>query len=178
MGSCGKKRAGGGGKGNIVGAPKRIKRSQHVKTITTASEYTLSFDLKPTAKQHGWRNILHFAQGNGRSRIPAFWFYSRTTRLHCRMARHGNGNDGCDPGHQLALNKWTNVKITLSGRSFSVYYNGRLMCRNNNFHGRRWPGKSGVKVWASDPWYHPASAFVRSLNYSGKGGSKKKKRKA
>merc|ERR1712054_576534 len=114
----------------IVNGARRVSRRKHVKTITSKSEFTLKFQIKPMSKQGGWRSIVHFAEGNGRLRIPAIWFYSGTTRLHVRMARPGHNNDGCDPGQQLPLRRWTRVKVQLRGRYLSVYYNGRRMCRN------------------------------------------------
>merc|ERR1719486_1358699 len=121
----------------IVGSkPWKLRRSS-VKstTITTHRNFKLEFSIKPHGKVHGWNNVLHFSAGTGSngSRIPAIWFYSGTTRMHVRMGRHHNGNDGCDPGRQLPLHTWTRVTVELVGHQLRVDYDGQRVCTNNNY---------------------------------------------
>merc|ERR1712159_63422 len=152
---------------------RRVSRNALIRRVNTASQFNLSFDVYPQAKQNGWRNILHFTKrGNccGQTdRIPGVWMYSRSTRLHIRMARPGSGNDGCDPGQQLALNRWTNVRIMLSGSVLRVFYNGRQVCANGRY-GRKVAAQRNVKMYTGDPWFHSMRGYIRRIKYTAIGG--------
>merc|ERR1711998_415650 len=83
-----------------------IKGHKLSSSFTTATEYELTVDTYPTAKKAGWHNILAFrkngqSDGHSHSRIPAFWFFSNTFRLHMRQGVSGNSNDGCDPSKEF-----------------------------------------------------------------------------
>ena len=86
--------------------------------------FTISFQIKPRARKAGWHSILHYGNSNG-IRAPGIWFYPGRTRLHIRVGRRGNGNDGCDPGRQLPLNKWTKVTVEV-GKNFVKWWSYRI----------------------------------------------------
>merc|ERR1711998_357308 len=97
-------------------------------------------------------------------RIPGIWFFGHTSRLHIRQARPGSGNDGCDPGEQLPLGRYTHVKLQLRGSYLDVWYNGRHVCRNANYRSKLAP-QSGVRVYTADPWYPSAHAYIKEFSY-------------
>merc|ERR1712139_217730 len=100
----------------LLGGARTLRRNTRLSSnFRTASEYDLSFDIKPFRKVRGWANILHFTKrnsnyGRAEDRNPAIWFYSNSYRLHIRQGRKGHVNDGCDPHKQLTHNRWTRVK--------------------------------------------------------------------
>jgi len=141
------------------------------RSMTTHSEYDLTFDIKPLAKVSGWANILHFTKRNanyGRAddRNPAIWFYSNSYRLHVRQGRKGHVNDGCDPRQQLTHNRWTRVKVSLRKSGIKVFFNGRNVCNGPAYKDAIQPMK-GMRVYAADPWYRAAGARLRNVRYAG-----------
>jgi hypothetical protein len=84
--------------------------------------------------------------------------------MHVRQGRPGNTNDGCDTSAQLPLNQWSTVNVKLVGNLLTVSVGGKVWCSNKNY----WtsdPGRKGVKVYASDPWYNAANARVKDFEY-------------
>merc|ERR1711881_106538 len=140
----------------LLGGARTLRRNTLIsRSMTTHSEYDLTFDIRPQRKVSGWANILHFTKRNanyGRAddRNPAIWFYSNTYRLHVRQGRKGHVNDGCDPRQQLAHNRWTRVKVSLRRTRMQVFFNGRLVCNGPAYKDAIHP-QSGMKVYAADP---------------------------
>jgi hypothetical protein len=144
-----------------------LVKGKLLKTITTHKNYELSFNIRPTSKVNGWNNVLHFTKGpSNNSRIPAIWFFSRTTRMHVRQGRPGSGNDGCDTSAQLPLNRWSKVTVRLSGSVLTVLVNGQTWCKNTRYANSQ-AGTTGVRVYASDPWYVAAKASIKDFSYKG-----------
>jgi len=145
-----------------------LQANRHTHNVNTGAEYVMQFELKPTRKDGGWRNVVHFTKGGNccgaTDRIPGIWFFSHTSRLHIRQARPGNGNDGCDPGEQLPLGVYTHVKVQVRGNFLDVWYNGRHVCRNGNYASKL-GAQSGVRVYTADPWYAAAHAYIKEFSY-------------
>merc|ERR1712159_299068 len=155
----------------LLGGARTLRRNTRLtSSFRTTSEYDLSFDIRPMRKVRGWANILHFTKrnanyGQATDRSPAIWFYSNTYRLHIRQGRKGHVNDGCDPRQQLTHNRWTRVKVSLRKTRMQVFFNGRNVCNGPAYKDAISP-KSGMKVYAADPWYHAAGAQLRNLRYA------------
>merc|ERR1711871_412669 len=154
----------------IVGhTPTKVRRSRFMGYFNTHRNFKMQFSIKPRNIRHGWQNILHFTANNRNygshgSRIPAIWFYGRSTRMHIRMGRPHHTNDGCDPGKQLPLGKWTRVSVVLRGRTLSVDYDGKRVCTTNNYYHRD-NGRSRVRLYMADNWYTEADASIRDFTY-------------
>jgi len=134
----------------------------------THRNFKMSFVIKPSRTLHGWTNIMHMTKSNNNccnalDRIPAIWFFDRSTRMHVRMGRPHSGNDGCNTGRSLALNKWSKVTVSLFGSRLSVRVKqlasrdehtdeGAEWCASGNYHHRN-SGYTNVRAYYSDPWY-------------------------
>merc|ERR1711871_89065 len=154
----------------IVGhTPTDVRRNRFMGYFNTHRNFKMQFSIKPHSRRGGWQNILHFTANNQNygshgSRIPAIWFYGSSTRMHIRMGRPHHTNDGCDPGKQLPLGKWTRVSVVLRGRTLSVDYDGKRVCTTNNYYHRD-NGRSRVRLYMADPWYTEADASIRDFTY-------------
>lgn len=150
-------------------APLTCTKSKVWKTMTTYKHYDMTFDIKPTGVTGGWSNVFHVTadnrnHGSHGSRIPAIWFFDKTTRMHVRQGRPGNVNDGCDSCPALAMGKWSKVGLKLEGSTFSVSVNDKVCCTNANYASSD-PGRTNVKVYVSDPWHHAAKAQLKDFSY-------------
>merc|ERR1712166_1413021 len=131
---------------------------------------SMTFKIKPTARSiNNYSNIIHFTANNQNynsigSRVPAVWFYSKSTRMHVRMGRPGKANDGCDPKEQLPLNKWSTFNLKLMGKTLTVSVDGKVLCVNNNY-AHSDPSYKNVKVYAADPWHNNAHARIKDFSY-------------
>merc|ERR1712166_1667845 len=131
---------------------------------------SMTFKIKPTARSiNNYSNIIHFTANNQNynsigSRVPAVWFYSKSTRMHVRMGRPGKANDGCDPKEQLPLNKWSTFNLKLMGKTLTVSVDGKVLCVNNNYANSD-PSYKNVKVYAADPWHRTAQASIKDFSY-------------
>jgi len=152
------------GSKKVVGGMVRVRRNRLIGTVRAVKSYQVSFNIKPWGTGRGWRNVLHFTTGRNRSRIPAVWFFSRSTRLHIRAGRRGSWADGCDPRQHLPRHRTTKVTIRVAYGRMDVFYNRRLVCRNRNYRFPTVPRKR-VKVYVADPWHHPAPAHVGQVVY-------------
>merc|ERR1712166_920227 len=131
---------------------------------------SMTFKIKPTARSiNNYSNIIHFTANNQNyssigSRVPAVWFYSKSTRMHVRMGRPGKANDGCDPKEQLPLNKWSTFNLKLMGKTLTVSVDGKVLCVNNNY-AKSDPSYKNVEVYAADPWHRTALASIKDFSY-------------
>merc|ERR1711957_629026 len=147
-----------------------LRQGKLFKTLTTYKNFSMTFKIKPTARSiNNYSNIIHFTANNQNyssigSRVPAVWFYSKSTRMHVRMGRPGKANDGCDPKEQLPLNKWTTFNLKLMGKTLTVSVDGKVLCVNNNY-AKSDPSDKNVKVYAADPWHRTAQASIKDFSY-------------
>merc|ERR1711957_878409 len=147
-----------------------LRKGKFFKTLTTYKNFSMTFKIKPTARSiNNYSNIIHFTANNQNyssigSRVPAVWFYSKSTRMHVRMGRPGKANDGCDPKEQLPLNKWSTFNLKLMGKTLTVSVDGKVLCVNNNY-AKSDPSYKNVKVYAADPWHRTAQASIKDFSY-------------
>ena len=127
-----------------------------IKRFPIDPDYKIEFTIIPTGKGKGWRNIFHNTI-DGKDmcdscRVPGFWFWPDTTRLHIRTGVIGSGNFGYDPKMELPENQETNVtvqvqndelKVELSG---AVTHSATVKIFENRAHG-------AAKFYGSDPFY-------------------------
>jgi len=140
---------------------------RYTNSFTTSQEYEVGVDIYPTKKKSGWHNVIHFmkgADGSQYGRVPAFWFFSNTFRLHMRFSQNGNYNNGCDPAKHLPANKWTSVKMRVQSAAVKVFFDGVEVCSTKP--GTLTRGTTGVSVYASDNNYHAAGAQIRNFYYT------------
>jgi hypothetical protein len=136
--------------------------------------WKLSFKIKPTDKQKGWSNIIH-ATAHGRNyhkygdRTPGIWFISNTNRLHICSAVNGNKNY-CYNTRDLPSNAYSTITIQQIQRNdgqfvYQILVNGTMLHQKINDAPQSF---KNVKLYASDPWYKPAKAIVKQLEFKNK----------
>ena len=160
----------------IHGAEFTPEPDKEVARITTAPEFTLTLDLKLESEKSSWSNLITFTKNEGErsgthNRIPAIYIrgsnQSPQRGLHIRMGRTSDNNAGCDPsGYQLQLNKWTNLKLQLSGSNFKVYVNDELKCTDSSY-ASKYPGFDDVYVMAGAymAGHTAPAAKIKNLQY-------------
>ena len=126
--------------------------------------------INPFGTIDGWGSILHATIGkdsqNYGDRTPGIWFHSKSTKLHICSAVNGNRNY-CYNSAPLPLHKHSAVIIQQIqlGHNHQYYYqiiiNGKLVLNVMNEQARVF---KNVKYYASDPWYTPAKATIRSFS--------------
>jgi len=136
----------------------------------TTRDFTVTFDIKPTGKQSGWSNIVHFTKGGNccgsTQRIPAFFMKPNSLRMHCIMGSKKNGNSWVNSNQDLPMNQWTSVKMVLKEKTLSIYQNGKLVAsKSGDVYKDAIGDESGVDVFTGDPWYKPAKADIKDLTY-------------
>ena len=96
-------------------------------------------------------------------RIPAAWFWSKTTKLHICSGVNNAGNT-CYNSSPLPLNKYTNILIKQEREGekiiYSIAINGKVVKRLQNLKPREY---KNVKIWAADNWYVVANADMKNL---------------
>mmetsp|Transcript_26152 Transcript_26152/g.67441 ORF Transcript_26152/g.67441 Transcript_26152/m.67441 type:complete len:148 (-) Transcript_26152:56-499(-) len=141
-----------------------VRRRKLIRTVRGAKSYQVSFKIRPLGKRGDWTNIVHFTTAGDASRIPAVYFYSRSTRLHVQVTNRGP-RSGCDPRQRLPINKTTKVTIRAAHGRLDVFFNRRLVCRNRKFRNMPAP-KKPVKVYVGGRHHGPANARVGQLVYT------------
>eukprot|EP01048_Picozoa_sp_COSAG05_P003990 COSAG05_NODE_198_length_14502_cov_41.134416_9_plen_995_part_00 len=142
-----------------------LRKGNKIGSVNLPTDFSVSFGLTPTRKIGGWANILHVTGTGGNccrygDRIPAIWFYPRTTRFNMIDGHKRVGNDECPIRQQLPLNKRTAVKIILLLTQCSVYFNGKKMCTEARADRKHF---NKAQVWAADPWHNVAAAKMDNL---------------
>merc|ERR1711865_1353150 len=145
-----------------------LKKGVRAGKVDLPTDFSVSFGLTPTKKINGWANILHVTATGGNccrygDRVPAIWFYSRTTRFHMIDGHQRVGNDECPITQQLPLNKRTNVKIDMRPTQCNVYFNNKKMCTEKRADRKKF---KKATVWAADPWHNVAAAKMYNLRFS------------
>jgi len=145
----------------------RIPRRGHLLgRLTTHRNFRLQWYMIPKGKVRGWSSIVHFTTGGnccGRTqRIPGCWFQPNANRLHCSASNPGNGNDWLNCNRWLHRNRRFRIQVTVIGRNFRIYVNGRLCARKTL---RRNMVRARAKVYVSDPWYRQVNAIVWAMGY-------------
>ena len=140
-----------------------------------AKEWKVSFEVKPSTFEDGWRNILRL------------WYGATNIGVSClsisiQSSRECNDRQQCfitpirlafqftPDGHQQKtsyvhsipqLNEWTKIEVSqmLDGKTYKILFNNgsitKEVPRPNIFE--------GVKVYASAPWNEPQPGKIRDL---------------
>ena len=139
-------------------------------TTDQSKSWILSFELKPLGVVEGFNNILRFTTfaeykyplyGD---RMPAIWFWSKSTRLHIWNSVNGKliaYNDD----KNLPQNEFTHIELKqiLDGSNqyvFSIHIGGIKVYEVLNKDARNW---NNVHVWLSDPWSPAAKAVIKNF---------------
>lgn len=140
-----------------------------VKNLTMTQDYKLEFDITPSAintdnASGGWASIIHFTANNSDwgmlgSRTPAIWFVPGTLNLHVRIGDSTDHNWGFDSQPGCAINKKSHVSLECRGQSVTLKIDSNTFTMTQPTY--RYGGP--VTVYASDPWYPPAKAYVENL---------------
>ena len=144
-----------------------LKRAQKLGTVDLPTEYAVQFEITPTARVGGWTNIIHITATGGNccdygDRIPAIWFYDRSTQLLV-IDGHGEFGDAdheCPVTDQLPLQKTTTVRVEMLHTVVDVYYNDVKKCTERRADRKEF---SKAMVWAADPWYNAAKAQLARM---------------
>lgn len=134
-------------------------------TFDTNEEFSIMFDIFPSAVNAEKTNVLHFTTGAADNQIPALYFDARTTRFNLRMSRRDDANDGCLMSDQLPMEAWSTVKIQLRGNVLSLYVDGSLKCISGNYRNKIESVYAAVNVYTSSPWFPAADASIKNLRY-------------
>jgi hypothetical protein len=126
--------------------------------------YSLSFDLTPLRTTNQWTNVFHFSKTNtDGSRMPGVWIVPGTTRLHIRVGREEQPNDGIINTLPLPLNAKTKVVIELIRNQALILFNGTIAGYYSLSGGR---DHGWATAYFSDPWYPSANVFLENMTVS------------
>eukprot|EP00111_Clytia_hemisphaerica_P008352 TCONS_00024387-protein len=147
-----------------------IARNQYIKTIPIIQKaYRFTMEIKPLGVRHGWTNIFHATSNAGNccgygSRIPAFFLFSGSTRLHMCNAVNGRGNFYID--RTIPMNKFTKVdlqQVLESGEyRYSIFFNNVEVYTIVN---KKPQVFKHVNVYFGDRFYTPSNALIRNFHF-------------
>ena len=145
------------------------RSNTRIGTVQMTGNYTLAFNITPTALTGGWANIIRFhlnSVGLGDccgfgQRSPSIWFIPNTLGLHVRIGDATDGNWGIntDP---IPLGQKSTFRLVCQGRSVTLTINSRTYTATQPSY----RAYGTATVWGSDPWYTPAQAAVTGLCYT------------
>ena len=131
-------------------------------SLTTFSNYELTFDIKPTKKVPGKSSILHVGRGRNYA-TPEMYFNSNGYQLVTRAVRGGSEQTVCSQP-VLKQGQWSTVRVafvTVKGTKYAkVYVNSELVCRVSNFD---YMTVYDEPVFMANPWDKAAGALVRNV---------------
>ncbi|XP_065656161.1 uncharacterized protein LOC100212432 isoform X5 [Hydra vulgaris] len=131
-------------------------------------EYSISFEVKPTSFEKGWKSVIHLTLGNNfvtyGDRNPGVWFHENGLGgLHICSAVSSYRNL-CKDTNPIQIDKWSTVKVAQQFSEgsyvYSIYINGENIFSTINTDPRNF---ENVKVFMADPWYNAQNGFVRNL---------------
>ncbi|XP_066913880.1 uncharacterized protein [Clytia hemisphaerica] len=132
--------------------------------------WTLSMSIKPTGTVSGWSNIFHATIGQNvrryGDRVPGIWFKSKTNQLHICSAVSGKVNH-CFDSKALPKNKFTQLMVRQIQKDNNKYYY-QIFINNKRVHSvvnTKPKVFKNVIFYAADPWYNPAKAQLRKVNF-------------
>lgn len=142
-----------------------LVQNKSLGTFTIPAEYSLIFDIKPTAIVSTWSSIFH-ATSTGTdccalgSRMPAIYLNPGTTSPHIRLSCETNGNWGFASTGALPLNAWTTIEIRTVGQLVKIFYNSTLQTSATAPSDRI---SGSAKIYVSDPWSSASKASIRNV---------------
>nr|XP_047137903.1 uncharacterized protein LOC100212432 [Hydra vulgaris] len=131
-------------------------------------EYSISFEVKPTSFEKGWKSVIHLTLGNNfvtyGDRNPGIWFHENGLGgLHICSAVSSYRNL-CKDTNPIQIDKWSTIKVTQQFSEgsyvYSIYINGENIFSTINTDPRNF---ENVKVFMADPWHNAQNGFVRNL---------------
>jgi hypothetical protein len=137
-----------------------------------ATSYEISFEFYPVTSGNGWTSLIHLSIGENMrrygDRTPGIFIRSvdgkTIERLHTCAAISGNRIACYSFMGGVPLNKWHQVyisqKLVGSDLVYSIFLNGKLIKSWTNNKPQVF---NNVKVYAADPWYPAANAWIRNL---------------
>ena len=130
--------------------------------------FKIEFGIKVTKKPtSGWTNVFHFtAHGDHQrigDRIPAFWIHRNGYFLIC-SALNGNGNYCKTFNFVLGKNYQVAIQqVKEFGKCwYEIVIDGVSLLKTENKQAKRF---SSVKLYASDPWYHPFASNLGRISH-------------
>eukprot|EP00466_Bigelowiella_natans_P010902 jgi/Bigna1/76348/fgenesh1_pg.40_\ len=150
-----------------------LRRGNLLGKIDTFRDFRMSFEITVAGVTKGtWTSIVHMTTGHNigkkSSRIPGFWLWPGSSRLHFRTSTFGNHNDGCDPAVPLTLGAKHFIEVNTVSQDaetiFEVKVDGKHGCYARSSSSSQ-DAVAGVQVWAADPWYPAAKATIGNLQY-------------
>jgi len=143
-----------------------IKKNNLLTTRTKLDkEFNLVFDLKPTGKENGWSSIIHIQNKEKAccapgTRIPALYFYPRSTSVQVCFALNGNGNI-CFKSKPLEMNKFSKIMIQQvlkydNRYRYSIEINDEEVYTLTNTKARVY---NDIRIFAGNNYVNPAKAI-------------------
>jgi len=152
-------------KNNLVGGISKL-----------CKQYTMSFDVKPTAFATGWNSILHVTLGGNYlvygDRAPGIWFdpsgaSATTNRFHI-CSPINNLSNWCIASPYYQKNKWINVNVQQIKEGldyiYMIHLNGKQLYKVKNVRPLVY---YDLKVYTGDPWHPAQPGSIRNLNING-----------
>lgn len=148
----------------------KLARNKLLKTLPNVNgEYRVSFDalVRDVDSSQLWHNMIHLSTGENKvhrgNRIPGLWLF-KNGRLHVTSDVNGDLNYITDDTQAFPLNRWVSIvvqsKKTHGVHIYSVTVDGRKIREVENKDAELY---QNVKVYAADPWYPAANAYIRNL---------------
>ena len=142
-----------------------------------AKEWKVSFEVKPSRFEDGWRNILRLWYPSGATNtgvsclsisIQSSWQCNH--RQQCFITPIKLAFQFTPDGHQKKtfyvhsipqLNEWTKIEVSqkLDGNTYKILFNNGTITKEVP----RPKIFEGVKVYASNPWNEPQPGKIRDL---------------
>ena len=147
-----------------------LSRSNLIATLALLKkQYSVSFEVKPTAYVTGWHSVIHITIGQNfgayGDRNPGIWFLDDGSgKLVISSGINGNHNSYFTLNTPLPLNQWTKIEICqhlqYSVYVFEVKQNGAVVYTVLNSDARDF---KNVKVYGGDPWYSAQPGSIKNL---------------
>ena len=135
---------------------------------TLKRQWRVTFQLKATRQEVGYRNILHLTIGKMRGRygdrIPFFSVQSGTVIINSAINGLPDGGPTHVP-HTIALNSWQTVEVSQQIVEDKLMF--RLLIDGVELHSEenKQPQEFDcVKVYASNPWWTNLKGSIKSLH--------------
>lgn len=150
----------------------QCKRGRLFGQVNLSEDYTLSFKIRPSGVRGHWANIIHFTTNNqdwneAGARSPAIWFWPGSGALHVRLGDVTDINWGLHATQELPMNQTSSFRLECSGKNVKITVNERVFTLTQPTN--RPSGRPAI-VYASNPWYEEANAYITDFCYKGNEG--------
>ena len=146
-----------------------LERNNIITKLTRLSkEYSVSFDVKPTAYSNGYHSLLHVSNGTKGVgvRSPGVWFNKKPSANENSIVicTPVNGKTNYFTTERFPTNEWIGVKFEQTKVGAEYFYvihiNGVKVyeVKNNDVH-----DLENMVVYAGDPWDDAQPGYIRNL---------------